>query len=1211
MTSSKSSPVFPQHPIRVVSQRTGLKPDLIRAWERRYGAIKPRRTAGRHRFYSDKDIERLLLLRRATSSERSIGQLAQLSDEQLRALIENDRSPEPAHLPALPEQKPANVFDEALNAIAELSSEALAARLDQAALRLGYARALSDWVEPLLAEARERHRLGRLREAHLRFAECELRAFVQGLMRRAPLDAAAPRVVVATLIGDRWELGALLMAAHAIGEGWRAVYLGTEVPAEEIAAARKTTEAVAVMLDLPAPPRYPETRYPETRCPETQHPETQRPEQQNPEPKSHTQGAQLRDLRRRLGSDVPLLVGGPALSDHASSWRSPVLDGEAFAPALSVQNHGELRTLLVQLRARHRSRRSAKDRVDAAQSPLRGPAGEDVPIGHRELPLSADARHHRHLEPSLLTEGGGLRIGSLQSVRRLVHRLNEHPDVQDGREPLFFAGQIKAAALIHEVLHHCMQAFDSDPSHPWSTLAEHRLSQPSTEALVERFARLFPPLSSHNQLADQSSKELETSRWGRLLRRLLVLRRLNDNPALQGARRLFDDRDLRDDPAYDQVCRDLEQALDALSSPEEGSTLLDELLGAQRAAPDDLPRQLQLWLETCPRLTDELADRLWLCLDVLHEERAPRWDDIHRRPLDSEPRLSEPDTVDAPASLVPTERPSLPWMRELVLITKDVLLWLDQLSSAHGKAITTLDQIPDQELERLAALGVTGIWLVGIWKRSPASRRIRRRMGDAEAVASPYAIEDYEVAPELGGRPAKKDLEQRARSRGIRLACDLMPNHTAIDGRWLLEHPERFMQTAERPFPSYTFDGEDLSSDPRVAIFLEDHYSDQSDAAVVFQRVDRSTGETRFIYHGNDGNSLPWNDTAQLDFSREDVRRALIEQIVDLAQEFPILRLGAAMTLIQRHYQRLWFPEPGKGGAVPSRAEHQMTREQFSRFMPRELWQEVLAEVAARAPGTLILAEALWNTETYFAHELGMHRVDSSAFLELLTQGRNDQLIESLRSALAADPSRLEGWAHYLTYPGQIHGQPAGDDRYFAHCTLLATLPGCPIFSHRQFGDPTPEPGRSSEAIRAEDPLSTCAAHQRKIVPLLRDRRLFARAAGLTLFPVHGAEDVIAFVNGMKREMRWVVVNNSPDPKRGVVHCCFNPESPASGSTDPARAATLAEVLHIPTTGPSTLEDLQSDRSFQVHGESAAAHGLSLELEPWETRVLKVAEQAD
>jgi hypothetical protein len=203
-----------------------------------------------------------------------------------------------------------------------------------------------------------------------------------------------------------------------------------------------------------------------------------------------------------------------------------------------------------------------------------------------------------------------------------------------------------------------------------------------------------------------------------------------------------------------------------------------------------------------------------------------------------------------------------------------------------------------------------------------------------------------------------------------------VPNHMGIDSRWVIEHPDWFVQLDHSPYPAYRFDGPDLSNDGRVGIFVEDHYYDRSDAAVVFKRLDRWSGQTRYVYHGNDGTSMPWNDTAQLDYRRADVREAVIQTIL-------------AMTLAKRHYQRLWFPEPGTGGAIPSRAGQGLTKADFDAAIPQEFWREVVDRVAAEAPDTLLLAEAFWLMEGYFVRTLGMHRVYNSAFMNMLRDEEN------------------------------------------------------------------------------------------------------------------------------------------------------------------------------------------------------------------------------
>src|SRR6478609_7337401 len=104
MSSDRPSSSAPRHPIGVVARRTGLKPDLIRAWERRYGAVEPGRSTTRRRFYSDADVERLQLLRRVVRTGRGISQVAGLPNEELRALLAEEPAEDlPRPAPPFPE----------------------------------------------------------------------------------------------------------------------------------------------------------------------------------------------------------------------------------------------------------------------------------------------------------------------------------------------------------------------------------------------------------------------------------------------------------------------------------------------------------------------------------------------------------------------------------------------------------------------------------------------------------------------------------------------------------------------------------------------------------------------------------------------------------------------------------------------------------------------------------------------------------------------------------------------------------------------------------------------------------------------------------------------------------------------------------------------------------------------------------------------------
>src|SRR5262249_23076592 len=195
-----------------------------------------------------------------------------------------------------------------------------------------------------------------------------------------------------------------------------------------------------------------------------------------------------------------------------------------------------------------------------------------------------------------------------------------------------------------------------------------------------------------------------------------------------------------------------------------------------------------------------------------------------------------------------------------------------------------------------------------------------------------------------------------------------------------------------------------------------------------------------------------WNDTAQLDYLDPATREAVIRTILDVARRFPIIRFDAAMTLAKRHYQRLWFPPPGAGGAIPSRAEPGLTREEFDARVPEEFGREVVDRAAREAPGTLLLAEAFWLMEGYFVRTLGMHRVYNSAFMNMLRDEENAKYRLVVRNTIEFDPEILGRYVNFMSNPDERTAvdQFGKGDKYFGVCTLMATMPGLPMFGHGQ-----------------------------------------------------------------------------------------------------------------------------------------------------------------
>lgn len=835
-------------------------------------------------------------------------------------------------------------------------------------------------------------------------------------------------------------------------------------------------------------------------------------------------------------------------------------------------------------------------------------------------------------------------------VRLLAHAINE----QRGGTDYVHAGELSALALMQDLLAGALTetALGEDAGALDQALAalDEQLGSAAVDELLAEFHAEFDadraegaPTDEveHAGQAEGAGKDAAAAARRAAVAALFVLWQLNRNPAVGPLRELIDDRRLAS-RSYAAAMRLLEEQLRTATRgavPLAGD-LVDRLEAPARAEPESIGGQLRLYLDQPTEALGVPRQRLERALDVLAEERVrlPPAQTLGPGPgKDSDSGFGQnfPSIEVAPVShgepivyaRLPRDEPA--WMRELVLTAKHTHVWLDQLARSAGTEITRLDQVPERELARLVDLGITGLWLVGVWERSAASRRIKELGGNPDAASSAYSVFDYQVAADLGGDEALLQLQERALEHGLRLGVDVVPNHFGIDSRWVREHPERFLAVERCPFPGYSFKGPDLSEDPAIGIYLEDHYYDRSDAAVVFRHLDRASGRERFIYHGNDGTTTPWNDTAQLDYTQSEVRAAMTQLMVDLASRYSILRFDAAMTLTQLHFQRLWFPAPGSGGAVPSRSEHGLSSEAFRRLMPSEFWLEVVDRVEAEAPDTLLVAEAFWLMEPYFVRELGMHRVYNSAFMHLVRERDNSRFQRLLRDTAERDPELLRRSTNFMTTPDEASAaeQFGTGDRYFGACTLLAALPGLPLFGHGQIEGLSEKYGM--EYLRArerEEPDEDFVArHRREIEPLLAARGRFAEPERLHVLDFIGPggyawHDVYAVCSVAEGTARLVLFNNSDRTVRGTLSLGGSvtefTDTPTPTGQRELPASDLAGLLGLDAAtdatdskdgvdAPSvTLSDERLGVSVQCRLADLRADGLEIELGPWQALVL-------
>lgn len=244
------------HPMSVVTRRTGLSADLIRAWERRYRAVQPSRTGGNRRLYSESEMQRLILLRDALRAGWQIGQVAALDDDTLRTLAAstgasaNEREESPSTQAEELEQRERACFE----AVAALDGVRLAKELDSANVSLSRVALLDRLLVPLMEHIGRACSNGTLRTANEHLASVVVRSFLDRMHGAYPVPDSAPALIVTTPMFQHHEIGALLAAATARTLGWNTVYLGPNLPSEEIAAAarQRGARAVAVSVTFPA-----------------------------------------------------------------------------------------------------------------------------------------------------------------------------------------------------------------------------------------------------------------------------------------------------------------------------------------------------------------------------------------------------------------------------------------------------------------------------------------------------------------------------------------------------------------------------------------------------------------------------------------------------------------------------------------------------------------------------------------------------------------------------------------------------------------------------------------------------------------------------------------------------------------------------------------------------------------------------------------------
>jgi len=244
-----------KYSIKAVSRISGLTEFVIRAWEKRYNAVTPSRTDSNRRVYSQTDIEKLKLLHQATAKGHSIGNIANLNIETLKELNDTPEADEIALKRNISNNfDPSNQVDICFEAIQKLDAEKLETELLKASISLSQPDLIEKLLIPLLEKTGQNWEAGKIRVINEHLASTVIGPFLFNLIDSYKIPNTAPKILFTTPMGQQHEFGALLASAVAAYSGWKAIYLGCNLPVVDFINAAEKMKPKAVAISIIYPP---------------------------------------------------------------------------------------------------------------------------------------------------------------------------------------------------------------------------------------------------------------------------------------------------------------------------------------------------------------------------------------------------------------------------------------------------------------------------------------------------------------------------------------------------------------------------------------------------------------------------------------------------------------------------------------------------------------------------------------------------------------------------------------------------------------------------------------------------------------------------------------------------------------------------------------------------------------------------------------------
>ncbi len=464
----------------------------------------------------------------------------------------------------------------------------------------------------------------------------------------------------------------------------------------------------------------------------------------------------------------------------------------------------------------------------------------------------------------------------------------------------------------------------------------------------------------------------------------------------------------------------------------------------------------------------------------------------------------------------------------------------------------SLSAIPEEKWQLLRSRGFDLVWLMGAWERSPRARQqallhpalcqeydqTLPGWSHPDVAGSPYAVYAYRLDPELGQPEELARLKSRLNRQGLGLLLDFVPNHLALDHPWTLTYPGRFVHGSEadiRRHPEWFFSADGIT----------------------------------YLAHGRDPYFLPWTDTVQVNFRSSDLRQALINKLLHIAEVADGVRCDMAMLALNDVFEKVWgeivkdYPQP-----------------------KTEFWSEAIEQVKRQRPDFLFLAEVYWGLERKL-QEMGFDfTYDKSLYDRLRFSGPDE-----IRSHLMTDDLYQQRSVHFIENHDELRAVVAfGRQRSLAAAVVLATVPGLRLFHDGQLQ------GRSirlpiqlgCEPKEADDPeitrfyerlLSVCstpAFHEGEWTLIERSQAWDGNESHRNL---------LTWCWRYSKQVKLIAVNYSPNQAQGW----------------------LKLPMPFEKMGKVVLRDELNGVTYIRDADELRSQGLYVDLGPWQAHILDVA----